>query len=148
MPKQNYNSLETDFLINYWSQGKDILGVTHFGDLVPETIWLGDDYEKLVLELIDQRISYKLDKYQNKISDESAKENIIRLKAILRGKAEKEIIRKIRAIRDHLQNPNNDPLTSLESIFQGKNKGVKKVIGVFDPIKDYFNFDRYRKNKS
>jgi transitional endoplasmic reticulum ATPase len=143
MPQQNYNSLETDFLINYWSQGKDILGVTHFGDLVPETIWLSEDYEELVLELIDQRIKFKLEKVQNRIIDDATKENIIRLKAILRNKAEKEMIRKLRAIRGHLQNPQHDRLTSLESIFQEKNKGVKKVIGVLDPIKEYLKPGRW-----
>ncbi len=150
MPKQNYNSLEIDFLINYWSLGKDILGVTHFGDLVPETIWLGEDYEKLVQELTEQRIQFKLNKYLNNKSDEAAKENIIRLKSILKLKAEKEIIRKIHAIKAHLQNPNNDPLTSLESIFEGGNttvQQVKKVIGVFDPIKEYFKMSRLRKSK-
>ncbi len=147
MPRQNYNSLENDFLINYWSQGKDILGVTHFGDLVPETIWLSEDYEKIVLELIEQRITFKLDKYQNRISDDVAKENIIRLKAILRNRAEKEIIRKIWAIRDHLQNPHHDRLTSLETIYKEKTKGVKKVIGVLDPIKEYLSLDRWRRQR-
>lgn len=143
MPKQNYNSLETDFLINYWSQGKDILGVSHFGDLVPETIWLGEDYEKLVQELTEQRIEFKLNKYQNNISDDIAKENIIRLKSLLRLKAEKEIVRKIQAIRTHLKNPNHDPLTSLEAIFEGKYQTAKKVIGVLDPIKDFFRQKRF-----
>jgi len=144
MPRQNYHSLETDFLINYWSQGKDILGVSHFGDLVPETIWLGEDYEETVAELNEQRISFKLNKYQNNISDDKAKENIIRLKAMLRVKAEKEIIRKLRAIRDHLRSPNQDPLTSLDVIFQEKNKGVQKVIGVLDPVKGLLNFERLK----
>ncbi|THB71853.1 MAG: AAA family ATPase [Desulfobulbaceae bacterium] len=138
MPRQNYRSLENEFLIGYWSQNKDILGVTHFGDLVPETIWLGDDYEKLVLELIDQRIRYKLKKYQNNESDEAGKENIIRLKSILKKQAEKEIIRKLNAIKDYLSNPDHDPLTSLESIFKGEQKmvpkQVKKMFGLFDPL--------------
>lgn len=144
MPRQNYSSLENDFLINYWSQGKDILGVTHFGDLVPETIWLGEEYEKQVSELTEKRISFKLNKYQNNISDEDTKENIIRLKAILRNQAEKEIIRKIRAIRDHLSNPNHDPLTSLEAIFSGKSTGVKKVISVLDPLKDVLRIKKFK----
>ncbi len=136
MPRQNYSSLEDEFLINYWSQGKDILGVTHFGDLVPETIWLDKEYEQQVLELIDQRIRYKLDKYHNKIVDEEGKENIIRLKAILRNKAEQEIVRKIRAIRSFLRNPHRDPLTSLDLIYKKKEKVVKKVFSVFDPIRE------------
>jgi len=145
MPNQNYNSLEIDFLINYWSQGKDILGVTHFGDLVPETIWLGDDYAQLVQELTEQRIQFKLDKYQNNKDDEATQENIIRLKSLLKLQAEKEIIRKIRAIRTHLKNPNKDPLTSLESIFEAKVPATKKVIGALDPLKEYFNRGVFRR---
>ncbi|MCG6931320.1 MAG: AAA family ATPase [Desulfofustis sp.] len=142
MPRQNHRSLETEFLIGYWSQNKDILGVTHFGDLVPETIWLGEDYEKLLLELIDCRIQYKLKKYQHNEIDDAGKENIIRLKSILRNQAEKEIIRKIEAIKNYLSNPDRDPLSSLESIFSqetGLVPGqVKKVFNVFDPIARYF----------
>lgn len=137
MPRQNYKSLEPEFLIGYWNQNKDILGVTHFGDLVPETIWLGEEYEKLVLELIDQRIRYKLKKYQHNEVDELVNENIIRLKSTLRQQAEKEIIRKVDAIKNYLSNPDHDPLSSLESIFQEDQKAVKRVkkmFGVFEPL--------------
>ena len=140
MPRQNYRSLEKDFLINYWNQDKDILGVTHFGDLVPETIWLSDDYAQLVQELIAQRISYKLKKYQSNEIDEAGKENIIRLKSILRQRAEKEIIRKLGAIKNYLSNPDRDPLTSLELIFQEEQRvvrQVKKAIGFFSPLNDF-----------
>ncbi len=139
MPRQNYNSLEIDFLINYWQQNKDILGVSHFGDLVPETIWLGEEYEQLVQELTEKRIKFKLNKYLHRISDDDTKESIIRLKSTLRQLAEKEIARKIKAIRNHLQDPHTDPLVSLEAIFEEKNIGAKKVIGVFDPLKEYLN---------
>ncbi|MBT8332953.1 MAG: AAA family ATPase, partial [Deltaproteobacteria bacterium] len=117
MPGQNYKSLEKDFLVGYWSQNKDILGVTNFGDLVPETIWLGEAYEKNLLELIEQRIKYKVKKYQLNEIDEAGNENIIRLKAILRQQAEEEIIRKLGAVKDYLGNAERDPLSSLESIF-------------------------------
>jgi flagellin-specific chaperone FliS len=138
MPRQNYKSLENEFLIGYWSQNKDILGVTHFGDLVPETIWLGEHYEDLLLELIDTRIQYKLKKYQHNEIDEKAKDTIIRLKSTLKQDAEKEIKRKLEAIKNYLSNPDHDPLLSLESIFQQEPKmvteQVKKVFGVLDPI--------------
>jgi DNA-binding transcriptional MerR regulator len=140
MPRQNYLSLESDFLINYWMQDKDILGVTHFGDLVPETIWLGDDYEKLLMELIDVRIRYKLKKFQSNEIDEKAKEQIIRLKAKLRQLAEQEMVRKLNAIRNYLSNPEQDPLTSLETIFQQNEKVTVKVkkqmFNLFDPIQE------------
>ncbi|WP_163337367.1 AAA family ATPase [Desulfopila sp. IMCC35008] len=141
MPRQNYKSLENDFLIGYWSQNKDVLGVSYFGDLVPETIWLGDEYEKTLLELIELRISYKLKKYQNNERDEAAKEKIIRHKALLRKRAEDEIIRKLEAVRHYISNPDNDPLSSLDIIFQDKgNRGVKKVLTIFDPIKQRFRW--------
>jgi transitional endoplasmic reticulum ATPase len=141
MPRQNYKSLENDFLIGYWSQNKDILGVSYFGDLVPETIWLGDDYEKTLLELIELRISYKLKKYQNNERDERAKETIIRYKALLRKRAEEEIIRKLEAIRYYISNPDNDPLSSLDIIFEDNGgRGVKKVLTIFDPIRHRFRW--------
>jgi transitional endoplasmic reticulum ATPase len=140
MPRQNYKSLENDFLIGYWSQDRDILGVTHFGDLVPETIWLGEEYEELLLELIDQRIKYKLKKYLHNEIDEKGNENIIRLKAILRQQAEQEIVRKLGAIKAYLSNPERDPLVSLESIYQKEERVVKKVqkkmFGFFEPLNE------------
>lgn len=146
MPRQNYKSLEPDFLIGYWNQNKDILGVTHFGDLVPETIWLGEDYEALLLELIDQRIQYKLKKYQQNELDEKAEENISRLKSALKDQAEQDIIRKIEAMKSYLSNPDHDPLSSLESIFQEEYgivpQQVKKMFGVLDPLAR-----RFRKEK-
>ncbi|NNK95696.1 MAG: AAA family ATPase, partial [Desulfobacterales bacterium] len=140
MPGQNYKSLEKDFLVGYWNQNKDILGVTNFGDLVPETIWLGEAYEKNLLELIEQRIKYKVKKYQLNEIDEAGNENIIRLKSILRQQAEEEIIRKLGAVKDYLSNAERDPLSSLESIFTQEEKVVKKVkrkmFSFFDPINE------------
>jgi SpoVK/Ycf46/Vps4 family AAA+-type ATPase len=141
MPRQNYESLENDFLIGYWALDKDILGVTHFGDLVPETIWLGEDYEEKLLELIDLRIKYKLKKYQSSEIDEKGEEDIIRLKSLLRQQAEQEITRKLGAIKDYLTNPERDPLVSLESIFQQDDSKVarivkKKMFNIFEPLND------------
>ncbi len=146
MPRQNYKSLETDFLIGYWSQNKDILGVTHFGELVPETIWLSADYEELLLELIDYRIRYKLKKYQSNELDQEANENIIRIKSILKQQAEKEIIRKIEAIKYYISTPGHDPLLSLDSIFQQEpqvvTEQVKKALSVFDQITRRFKREK------
>jgi len=142
MPSQNYKSLEKDFLVGYWSQNKDILGVTNFGDLVPETIWLGEAYEKDLLELIEQRIKYKVKKYQLNEIDEAGNENIIRLKSILRQQAEEEMIRKLGAIKDYISNSDRDPLSSLEAIFMQEERVVKKVkrkmFSFFDPINERF----------
>ena len=69
MPLKNYKDLEKEFLVNYWNQDKDILGVTHFGDLVPEVVWLDPEYEQMLQELIVIRIRYKLDKHQGRRPD-------------------------------------------------------------------------------
>ncbi len=139
MPRQNYKSLELDFLLGYWNQNKDILAVTYFGDLVPETIWLNDEYEKTLLELIDLRIKYKIKKYQHNERDEAIKEKIIRNRAILRQQAEAEIIRKLGAIREYITDPDNDPFTSIDVIFaehaKKKPRVINKAMGVFDPIR-------------
>jgi transitional endoplasmic reticulum ATPase len=84
MPLKNYKDLEPEFIVNYWNQDKDILGVTHFGDLVPEVICLDPEYEQLLQELIDVRIRYKVEKYQGQKPEEAIKEEILRKKEILK----------------------------------------------------------------
>lgn len=136
MPRQNYRTLELDFLMGYWLQNKDILAVTYFGELVPETIWLNKEYEEMLLELIDLRIKYKVRKYQHNERDEAVKERIIRLKSILRQQAEEEVKRKLAAIRNYVTNPDNDPFTSIEMIYTRQDhRPVKQVLGLFDTIK-------------
>ncbi|UCD77320.1 MAG: AAA family ATPase [Desulfobacterales bacterium] len=122
MPLQNYRDLELDFLFGYWLQNKDILGVSNFGDLVPELIWLGPDYEKTLLALISMRLEYKLKKYKDLKQDQPLKEKILAMKADLRGQAEKELISRLEAIRRYLRNPGRDPHLSMEEIFKQQYK--------------------------
>ncbi len=150
MPQQNYKSLEREFLINYWIQNKDILGVTSFSDLVPETIWLGEQYEATLLELTELRIIYKLKKYQSNEIDAKGEEQIIRLKSVLRRQAELEIVRKLRAIRNYMGNPERDPLISLESIFSQEEPPVTKMrrrmSGLFGPLSERLTDWRTRRS--
>jgi len=132
MPLKNYRDLEKEFLVNYWSQDKDILGVTHFGDLVPEVIWLDPEYEQMLLELIAIRIRYKLDKQQGRRPDEAIKEEILRKKEILRIRAEKEIKSRLVALRRYLRSPAKDPHLSLEEIFRHRESPMARVA---DPVK-------------
>jgi hypothetical protein len=131
MPLQNYKDLEPDFLMSYWSQDKDILGVSHFGDLVPEVVWLGPDYEEKLLELIDIRIHYKINKYQGKKPDESVKQRILELKTALRSQLEQELVHRVEAIRRYLRNPEKDPHLSLEEILRAKPRPPRPLI---DPL--------------
>lgn len=117
MPLQNYKDLELDYLVSYWLQGKDILGVTHFGDLVPEVVWLGPAQEKLVQRLIEMRIRYKCDKYADSEPSTDLKEAILQTKTDLRQMVEEEILRRLEAIRLYLRDPLRDPHRSLEEIF-------------------------------
>ncbi|WP_246803940.1 S16 family serine protease [Desulfosarcina cetonica] len=136
MPLKNYMDLEPEFLVNYWNQDKDILGVTHFGDLVPEVICLDPEYEQLLQELITIRIRYKLDKHQGDGADEAVKETILRKKEILRFRAEKEIKNRLTALRRYLRSPARDPHLSLEEIFRSRESTMNRVT---TPLRRLFN---------
>ncbi|MBU1566514.1 MAG: AAA family ATPase [Proteobacteria bacterium] len=131
MPLKNYLDLDHEFLVNYWTQDKDILGVTHFGDLVPEVLCLDPEYELVLKDLTSLRICYKLDKYQNQQPDEAMKEEILRKKEILRVRAEKEIKNRLIALRRYLVSPAKDPHLSLEEIFRRRENTLSRVT---DPI--------------
>ena len=57
-----------------------MLGVTHFGDLVPEVMYFGEEYENKLLALIDMRINYKLKKYRKNKTAGEVKKEILRSK--------------------------------------------------------------------
>jgi hypothetical protein len=135
MPLQNYKDLELDFLFGYWLQNKDILGVSNFGDLVPELIWLGPDYEKTLLALISLRLEYKLKKYKDLQQDKKLKEKILALKIDLRYQAEQEIVGRLEAIRQYLRNPDSDPHLSMEEIFKKQSKNEQPFKGA---LRDLF----------
>lgn len=118
MPLQNYKDLELDFLFGYWMQNKDILGVSNFGDLVPELIWLGPAYENTLLALTSLRLEYKLKKYKDLQQDQKLKEKILALKTDLRYQAEQEIVARLESIRRYLRTPDRDPHLSMDEIFK------------------------------
>ena len=126
-----------EFLENYWSQGKDLLGVTHFGDLVPEVMYFGEEHEKKLLELIEMRIEYKLKKYLGNKSSGEVKEDILKRKDVLKDQAEKEILSRLNALRKYLRTPSRDPHISLEEIFrQRKQRKIKTLIA---PLMSYLH---------
>ena len=137
MPLQNYKDLEMEFLENYWHQNKDVLGVTHFGDLVPEVMYFGEEYEKRLLELIDLRIDYKLKKYRGNKQYKEIKEDILKIKQKLKDQAEKEILSRLYALRKYLRTPAHDPHLSLEEIFRQRQKrNIKTLIA---PLMSYLH---------
>lgn len=128
MPLANYNDLEMDFLENYWSQDKDILGVTNFGDLVPEVLWLNGDYGPKIDELSGLRIRYKLGKYRGDKPSPTVKTRILEIKATMRADMEEEMIRRLKALRAYLRSPVRDPHISLEEIFRGRPRGLRQSV--------------------
>jgi len=136
MPLQNYKDLEIEFLESYWSQGKDILGVTHFGDLVPEVLYFGQPHGTQLLNLIEKRIQYKLSKYKGGEVEEGLKEEILKTKQALRAVAEKEIVARLEALRKYLRDPARDPHLSLEEIFRKSQK--KRAKSLMAPLLSYF----------
>jgi hypothetical protein len=128
MPLQNFKDLEIEYLENYWLQGKDILGVTSFGDLVPEVLWLGAAHETTVQMLIETRIRYKLEKGRQIQTDPEMKAKILDLKATLRQDMEREIVRRLQALRSYLRSPARDPHISLEEIFRNGSRTSRRPL--------------------
>jgi SpoVK/Ycf46/Vps4 family AAA+-type ATPase len=145
MPLKNYIDLEQDFLTGYWTRDKDILGVTHFGDLVPEVVWLGPDYERRLLKLIDLRIRYKLSEYEGEPAPPGAGEDIVCIKADLRNEVEKEIRARLEALRRYLRRADRDPHLSLQEIYRnGAGNGQQwsrpfsRMVSQFKGLKQVF----------
>jgi hypothetical protein len=101
------------------------LGVTNFGDLVPEVLWLDAEHEARVQTLIETRIRYKLEKCRQLQSDPQLKTQILDIKAVLREDMEKEIIRRLQALRTYMRSPVRDPHISLEEIFRNGARGAR-----------------------
>jgi len=137
MPLQNYHDFELEILENYWSQGKDVLGVTHFGDLVPEVMYFGEKYEKTLLDLINLRIEYKLKKYRENMTPKKIEEDILRKKEMLRNQAERDILSRLNALRKYLRSPARDPHLSLEEIFRQRKK--RKIKTLLTPLMSYLH---------
>ncbi len=143
MPLQNYKDLEMDFLVNYWDQNKDILGVTSFGDLVPEVMWLNPEYERVLQELTSLRIDYKLKKYRGHTANDELKEQILKNKTILKEELEKKIVERLKAIRKYLRNPVSDPHLSLEEIFIERERHFRFSVA---PLFNYLKNQKKRLN--
>jgi hypothetical protein len=133
MPLQNYKDLEHEFLDSYWSQGKDVLGVTHFGELVPEVLCLGPAYESILFDLVALRIDYKHLKYKGTGAPAALKTKILESKHLLKVQMERELTARLDALRRYLRSPSRDPHLSLEEIF--RKRRARRLQG-FKPLVD------------
>jgi hypothetical protein len=145
MPLQNYKDLDLDYLENYWVQGKDILGVTHFGDLVPEVLWLDPAYEDKVNHLSDIRIQYKLAKSQRGRQHAEIKQEILKIKSELRDEIEADMIRRLQALRHYMRSPVRDPHISLEEIFRNGRQSQRRLGSMVNLFRNSLN--RLRRGK-
>lgn len=131
MPLKNYIDLEPDLLAGYWVKDKDVLGVTHFGDLIPEVVWLGSKYEQKLLKLIDLRINYKLNKYKGENEIPGTKNQILTIKEQLKNEVEKELRTRLVALRRYLRSPDRDPHLSLQEIYRSKPSRSAELVDAF-----------------
>lgn len=127
MPLKNYMDLEPDLLAGYWSQDKDVLGVTHFGELIPEVVWLGPNYEQRLLELIQLRIRYKIGKYKGDTLQPDIKQRILVIKEELKSDVEKELRSRLISLRRYLRSPGRDPHLSLQEIYRHRSGKVAEL---------------------
>ncbi len=118
MPLQNYQDLEPEFLIGYWERDKDIIAVTHFAGLMPEVLFLDEAHNKMREELIEKRIKHKTERYYDTEHTANLEEDIAGIKKTMRKRAEKEILKRVNAIRFYLQDPGREKYISHEKIFQ------------------------------
>lgn len=120
MPEKNYMDLDNAFLVNYWSNNKDVIGVTHFGDLIPEVVWLDPDYGDRLEEMIALRIQYKLSRYKEDAPSQHLLDRILSIRAGLRTDVELLICARLEALRAYLLSPDRDPHLSLAEIYRKK----------------------------
>jgi transitional endoplasmic reticulum ATPase len=119
MPVKNYDDLEPDYLEAYWQQDKDILSVTHFGDLVPEVIWFGEGHHAQLSGYIADRIAAKRSASREPGGEPAdVHAELAASKATLRRGAETVVRRRLKAIRSYMQTPGVDPHLSMAAIFQ------------------------------
>ncbi|ACN14004.1 conserved hypothetical protein [Desulforapulum autotrophicum HRM2] len=118
MPLQNYKDLEPEFLMGYWELDKDIMGVTHFADLLAEVVSLGKDYDKKLEDHIRMGIRIKREDYQGAKRCPNLQRNIQERKTELRVIVEAVILDRINAIRNYLLDPVRDHYLSHDLILK------------------------------
>ena len=94
------------------------MGVTHFGDLVHEVLWLGEAYEEKVNRLIAMRVDQKRSQYQKRGTVGRLSGDVTALAAVMKQEVEAEIIRRLSALRRYLSDPRSDPHLSLAAILE------------------------------
>ena len=69
-------------------------------------MYFGEEYERILLELIDMRIEYKLRKFQGNKPNQGIKKEILIKKQLLKDQAENEILSRL---MNYFQNRKGNP---------------------------------------
>lgn len=117
MPLQNYRDLEPEFLIGYWQRQKDVIGLTHFAELIPEVLVFDDTHHRLLERLIKMRIRLNSENYYDTQRTPNLEQDIRTVKTQIRRTAEKEISRRMHAIHRYLIDPDRQKYMSHEAMF-------------------------------
>lgn len=125
VPNKNYHTITNDLHEAYWQEGKIVIPVGDYRDIIPEVLYFSREHDKKLQKLIKSRIEYNK-KAIFTPEDELKKEKrkINRLEKDIKTTAEFEIMRRLVAINNFYRDPKKDEFASLDSIFEE-----------YDPIK-------------
>ncbi len=119
VPEKNYHTIAPDLHKAYWDEGKLVIPVSDYKDIVPETLYFGQKHDKLLKELISKQIEYnKKSLFTSEDDLKTEKNKIINLKNVLKKDSESEIIRRLSAINKFYEDCNRKEFASLEYIFK------------------------------
>ena len=122
VPKKNYHTIAPDLHKAYWDEGKLVIPVSDYKDIVPETLYFGQKHDKLLQRLISKQIEYNKKSFFIPEDElETEKNKIKNLKNILKKNSESEIIRRLVAINKFYEDDSRKEFASLEYIFKKYN---------------------------
>lgn len=121
VPKKNYDTIPLNQQESYWNEEKIIIPVGDYRDVIPETLYFGNESREALQRLIETRL------VRNKemmIKDDEADPVLIgkineikKLEEVLREIAELEIKRRLVSVYNFCIDPKRDEFSSLEAIF-------------------------------
>lgn len=118
VPKKNYDAIPLDQQESYWNEGKIIIPVGDYREVIAEVLYFGKESMKILDKLIDSRIEYNKERIIKDESELTEKgDEIKRLEITLKEIAESEIKRRLIAIYNFCTDQKRDEFSSLEAIF-------------------------------
>ncbi len=119
VPKKNYHTIPTDVHESYWNEGKIVIPVGDYREIIPEVIFFGEEHDKVLKNLIAKRISYNKKALfipEEELSKE--KSEIEELEQTLKTNAEEEIKSRLNAIHNFYKSSDRNEFLNLDAIFK------------------------------